>query len=342
MSKDNLLDTKSQQQETSPPPPPYTAKTTPLNLPHGHWNLACNIDVQGGDLQLNAKGEPVWTQDIEAADGAYRRDGFSVRLGLAQIEVANPAYSWMCDANTVAGMLLSSNNKVSLRNVGERLFVFEQAVERKEISDRPLPKLRDDSQGCLKVESGSGNVWAITGTDIYQIDGDKDDLAVLSPNFLRLWDIAKGKLRWERSTTGGKHILGARRIWGFTEEYVVRDVGYIHLYERKTGRDYGYFQFPSFPAFIDFNDDNHFGPVVSTNGLFLYKPCSKALFIFRISAREALVRIWESSDVIRGSILLRGGIEDLEVKLIGENPNWIKYEDNETVYKNSLFKRFLL
>jgi hypothetical protein len=69
---------------------------------------------------------------------------------------------------------------------------------------------------------------------------DKD---MKSPKYLRLWDMAKGKFRWEREDFGG-------RILGFTEKYVVRGEGYLHLHERKNGNVHGKFQLPSYHAYI--------------------------------------------------------------------------------------------
>ena len=73
---------------------------------------------------------------------------------------------------------------------------------------RPPPKPHDDPKGCLKVDSQSAplsttSIWSITGTDIYQVEGDGNHLVIKTPEYLGLWDMAKekkgkrGKLRWE-------------------------------------------------------------------------------------------------------------------------------------------------
>lgn len=219
--------------------------------------------------------------------------------------------------------------------LGERLLVFERTILTKD-RDRPPPKPRGDAKGCLKIESLSSNIWTITGTDIYQVEGYENDVVIRSPEFLRLWDMTKQKFRWERERSGDGHI------WGFTKKYIIIKVGHCHLHERKSGYVYGNFCLPHFTAFIDFNEDNHFGPVVSTGGLFLYKPCRKAIFIFQIRDRGVDFSIWESTDEIRGTLVLRGNLENLELALIGQKPTWTKYEETVPVCRNSfIYKRLL-
>ncbi|KAH1355719.1 hypothetical protein KXW98_007559 [Aspergillus fumigatus] len=317
-------------------PPPYSqgkdqvapgTEMTMSGVPVGPWELACNIGVQGPFLQLDARGEPTWTQvDCAATDGKqkYRRDGFTIALGLSQIMVTKQGYNWTCDASTYAGRLLSNRDTISLRNLGQRLLVFERTVVAAN-RDRPKPKPREDKKGCLKVESQSSNIWVITGTDIYQVEGHGNDVVIRSPQFLRLWDMNKREFRWER-TGGGGHI------WGFTQNHIIRKVGKCWMHERKTGHVYGDFSLP-INGLTDLNEEHHFGPVVSASGLFLYKPGRKAIFIFRIGEREVDARLWESTDDIQGSLLMRGGLDNLELELIGQKPTWTKYDETWPVYK---------
>ncbi|CAL5871603.1 uncharacterized protein PFLUO_LOCUS5856 [Penicillium psychrofluorescens] len=332
------------------PPPPYPQEDDHIApnpgegkaliaIPDGRWDLACNIDVQGGLLQLSAEGKPTWTQDARAAtfgDRGYRRDGFTITPSPSEVVVTDRAYAWACDAKTDAGQLLMLNrDTISLKNLGGCLVVFERTIVKKD-RDRPPPKPRDDRKACLKIESQSPNIWTITGTDIYQVEGYENDIVVRSPNFLRLWDMAKGRFRWEKADSG------SWPIWGFTKKYIVIEVGDCHLYERKSGNVYGTFRLPLYNAFIDFNKDNHFGPVMSTGGLFLYKPCRKAIFIFQIRDREVDFRIYESTDDIHGSLVLRGDLENFELRLVGQKPTWTKYEETVPVYKNGPIKKRLL
>lgn len=322
-----------------PPPPPYSEICTVPCIPGGRWDLACNINVQGPFVQLNATGEPTWMQVACATtdgDRGYRRDDFAITQNLPEIMVTNQTYSWTCDANTHAGQLLmSKRDTISLRNLGERLLVFERTVMTKNL-DRPTPKPREDPKGCLKIESQSSNIWTITGTDIYQVEGYENDVVIRSPEYLRLWDMAKGRFRWERKGSGGG------RIWGLSQKFIVIKVGKCWLHERKTGNVHGEFYLPHYSAFIDFNENHHFGPVVSTDGLFIYKPCRKAIFVFEICDREVEFRIWESTTNIQGSLVLRGDLNNLEVEIIGQKPTWTKYEEKEPVYRNDFIKKRLL
>ena len=148
----------------------------------------------------------------------------------------------------------------------------------------------------------------ITGTDIYQVEGYENDIVIRSPRFLRLWDLAKGKYRWEREGAGGQ-------ICGFTRKYILLKVGYFWLRERKTGHLYGEFRLPIYTAFTSLKEEHHFGPVMSARGLFLYKPGRKAIFIFQIDDEKVDARIWESTVDIQGRLLLRGGLDNLELEL---------------------------
>ena len=175
--------------KTSDDPPPYSTDNEPASIqgeegvphriPGGYWDLACNIGVQGPLLQLNPIGKPKWAQDVSAfGDRLYRRDGFGVTLCLSQIMVEHEAGKWICDANTYAGQLLMSRrNTVSLRQLGERLLVFERTIMTND-RDRPAPKPRGDLKGCLKIESQAPDIWTIIGTDIYQVEGYENDVVV--------------------------------------------------------------------------------------------------------------------------------------------------------------------
>ncbi|KAL4934815.1 hypothetical protein BDV06DRAFT_208227 [Aspergillus oleicola] len=324
------------------PPPPYTqgqdhvvpsTETMMPCLPSGLWDVACNIGVQEWILQLNDRGEPTWTPAAcTATDGkqAYRRDEFIIVLDLPRITVTKQAYNWTCDANTDAGQLLTSKrDTVSLRNLGEHLLVFEQTIVATNL-DRPKPKPREDEKRWLKVELQSSNIWIITGTDIYQVEGYENDVVIRTPRFYRLWDMARKRFRWEKFGGGG-------HIWGFTQEYIVVNVGKCHLYKRKNGHFYGDFSLPIYKGLTELQEKHHFGPVVSASGLFLYKPGQKGIFIFQIGDRKVDARIWESTADIQGSLLLRGQLENLELELIGQKPTWTKYDDTWPVYKEGDF-----
>ncbi|KAF7588278.1 hypothetical protein BBP40_005932 [Aspergillus hancockii] len=316
------------------PPPPYpqqdqvvpSTEATVPRIPDGCWELACNIGVQDRFLQLNAQGKPTWTQVYGKQE--YRREDFIIVLGLSQITVTNQAYNWTCDAHTEAGQLLmSKRDTISLRNLEERLFVFERTVETDNL-DRPKSKPREDQKDCLKVQSRSSNIWTVTGTDIYQVEGYENDVVIRSPRFLRLYDMTKGKFRWKKEIFGGGgHILG------FTKKYILIKAGVCWLRERKTGHFYGDFSLPIYNSLTDLNEKHHFGPVMSASGLFLYKSGRKGIFVFEIGDRKVDARIWESTVDIQGSLLLRGGLDNLELEVIGQNPTWTKFDETWPVYK---------
>jgi hypothetical protein len=115
-----------------------------------------------------------------------------------------------------------------------------------------------------------------------------------------------------------------------------------HLYERKSGNIYGNFDLVHHRAFIDFDENKHFGPMMTTGGLVLYKPCRKAIFIFRVQDQEVDVRIWESTDDIQGALVLRGNLDNLELEIIGQTPRWTKYEEKRPIYRNGFIKKRLL
>ncbi|KAK3175442.1 hypothetical protein K4F52_010272 [Lecanicillium sp. MT-2017a] len=309
---ENALD--SAEKGTASPATHQASQASP-NIPGGHWDLVCNIGVTGRHLVLDGNGNTAWSPGALAVDGEYFRSGFSVTLGAPHVSVTNGAYKWKCDTNTDAGQLLvSKRDTVSLKNLADRLFVFEQTSMRID-RDRPRSKSHDP-KGCLSFKTQSHNIWTITGTDIYQVEGNENDVVVRTPEFLRLWDMDSRKFRWEREDRG------EGRIWGFSKKYVVKKAGSHHMYERKTGLHYGRFDLPLYSAFIDFNEENHFGPTVGD--------------------REVDLRIWETTDKIQGYLLLRGGLDNLDVQLIGQKPTWTRHQETVSVYKYSFIKKRLV
>ena len=97
------------------------------------------------------------------------------------------------------------------------------------------------------------------------------------------------------------------------------------LRERKTGYLHGHFRFPD--DLISRKEEHHFGPVVSADGSFLYKPGRTAIFIFQIDDEKVDARIWESTVDIQGSLLLRGELDNLKLEPIGQKPSWTRYSE---------------
>ena len=71
----------------------------------------------------------------------------------------------------------------------------------------------------------------------------------------------------------------------------------------------------------------------------------KALFLFRIRDDAVNFRVWQSTTDIEGSVLLRGGLENLELEVVGHEHNWTIHEMKEPVLKawivDSLVGRYL-
>jgi hypothetical protein len=273
---------------------------------------------------------------IEPSGKSFRRHGFDVDLTRPSITLKKQSYTWSCERDSAAGgLLLSPGNNFSLVNFGNKLVIFEGKVVIEDTS-RPPPKSREDDKGSLKVENKSPTVFCLTGTDIYQIDSDGKDLVIRSRQFLRVWNMAKGRFRWEMFKPVG-------RLFCLTDKYVVFQVGRYKLHQRKNGYIHGEFDFPAFRSFISLDKEDKFGPMVTKDGLVLYKPCKKALFMCHIGDREVKIRAWESKDEIRGSLVLRGDLNNLQVEIIGQNPSWTKHEMEEPVFKNwDLIKKYVL
>ena len=200
-------------------PAPNTSKqeSTILGQP---WHLACTIPSKDVFLCLQPNGKPIWqdTSNLDTPTG-YRRDGFDIDLILSGFHVENHSYTWSCPQDSSAAQLpQSKSDYLSLRNFGKRLVIFERKVV---IKDPALPpqQPREDKKGCLKAESTSHGVWCITGTDIYQVEGDDDDLVIQSPTYLRLWNIAKKNFRWE-------FIEPREHRFGLCDKYVVVQGGH--------------------------------------------------------------------------------------------------------------------
>lgn len=114
------------------------------------------------------------------------------------------------------------------------------------------------------------------------------------------------------------------------------------MYERKSGNVHGNFDLVHHRAFIDFDKNNHFGPVMTTGGLVFYKPCRKAIFVFQVHDKEVDIRMWESTEIIQGALVLRGNLENLELEILGQTPRWTKYEERMPIYRNGFIRKRLL
>ncbi|PVH69844.1 hypothetical protein DL98DRAFT_661462 [Cadophora sp. DSE1049] len=120
-----------------------------------------------------------------------------------------------------------------LRSLGKHLVVFERNAVNLEID--PLQNLAMTQEGVLRLNCSLPPAPRVS-------------------EYLRLWDMAKGKFRWETREAGGRH----HHIHGFTERYIVTEVGDGHLLQRETARIHGDFHLPHYQAVYDLNKEYHF------------------------------------------------------------------------------------
>ncbi|KAH8655551.1 hypothetical protein BX600DRAFT_69897 [Xylariales sp. PMI_506] len=299
-------------------PPPYSEvsavsqryKSLTPDIPHGIWDLATTINEDRGFLHLCAEGQPTRQETLPTViTGRYLRDGFCVYSHRSPIEVTNKAYTWMSYGGTAVELLRSNHDHLRLMSINNQLILFQQTIKTNHFSPKPA----EDKKGYLQVKSESTNVWTITGTDIYQVVGYEHDLV--------------------RDDVGVDFLcLGPK--------YVIVDGHFNRLIERQTGRIHGEFMMPLHKEFYTIDSKHHFGPVVSRQGLVLYKLSPKAFYVLDFNDKNIVrIRVWEPEDEIQGSLVLRGSLENLELELLDQEPTWMKHElENERIFKYGLIK----
>ncbi|KAK1503866.1 uncharacterized protein CCOS01_16941 [Colletotrichum costaricense] len=88
---------------------------------------------------------------------------------------------WTCSSSSTAGMLLSDpHRQVHLMRLAQDLVVYDQANVNKEPGPRRPSMAREGQPGPLKVEMGSSGILTITGAAVYQVDGDGDDIVMVT------------------------------------------------------------------------------------------------------------------------------------------------------------------
>jgi hypothetical protein len=286
----------------------------------------------------------------------YQRDGFTISPpDASQIQVTNSTGNWSCEENSlVAKFLWPKRKNVSLRSLGKHLVVFERTIVAKDEYEQQR-KHQDKKKGCLKVEPGTLNkdIWILHGVDIYEAEGDGDDLVVQSPNYLRLWDMSTEKFRWEKDNEPGEIC----RIRGFTKEHIIREVGHPRLYKRSTGRAYGDYHYPQqILRHFDWDEKTYFGPVVSTGGVFLYVCGKKTLLLYQFDDQKdgkhnkdkgqtPVVRfqIWQSTTSdIQGSLVLRGNLNNIELEFLEQKHSWKKLNAESPILQFPWVKSWLV
>lgn len=293
------------------------------------WDLACNVPSKDRllrSLHLDADGKPTWQRACYNIKDPtqYERDGFLVDKEGPIIKVTNHSSTWYCPKDTNAGRLLHSNlNDLSIRDFGNQLVVFEHTM-RVDDRSRPPPPVREDKKDLVQMESLPCNIWCPTGIDVHQVAGDGEELVLHSPKYLRLWNIGKEKLLWEKYSPTGEILC-------LSKKYVLVEYGDIHLIERRNGDTHGTFRLPLYPGFISFDKQTWLDPLVSSGGLIFLKRSPKVVYIFSVGERKVTFHIRESSESLEGPLLLRGGLDNLELTTIGQGHDWRIHKVEERV-----------
>jgi hypothetical protein len=261
-------------------------------------------------LYLNATGKAAWD------DGPTSPTIHGLELDQPQdITITNQGRSWLCPVISNAGQALKSQSEgLTLRRFGEQLVIFELSTIPKATSLFSLEG-SDDKEGALRVEQVSTGVWHISGARIFEVEADEQDLVIQSPQYLRLYDMKRKAMRWEKETPMTSKLFDMNRIFCLSGSYVVVKHGEYHLLKRSNGSTRGKFDLPE-GSVQSLHQEDRFGPLMSSSGLVLYKPCANILYILRISSDKVEYHILGSETKIVGSFVLLGDLEKLEWHLL--------------------------
>jgi hypothetical protein len=322
-------------------PPPYSLKPPAPSggdigdssqILSGLWDLACTIEPSGPVLYRDVEGKATWSYDPAMTPTPT----FDQQQ---DIKITNQGRSWLCPTNSRAGQALKSQfDKLSMRRVGEQLVIFELSTVPKP-TDLFAPDPSDDGKGVLEVEDVSIGVWYISGARIFQIEGDEQAFVIQSSRYIRLYDLQRKTMLWEKCAPLGSQLFGQKQIFCLNGSYVVAKYGKYHLLKRSNGDTYGKFDLPHGQV-ESVHERDRFGPLVSSSGLVLYRPSAEILYIFCIEDKKVEYRIWESETRIQGSLVLRGNLETLQLRFVD---TFVKEHRRRTekVYKTSLIDKLL-
>jgi len=191
--------------------------------------------------------------------------------------------------------------------------VFERMVKPKWGSLEPIPS---DPKNALEVKCESQDVFYITGTAIYNVEGDDEGFLVESQKWTRLWVWKEGKPQqsWRASRLGTKLTL--------TDKHVLcREGQKFTIYSRKNGHDQGSFCIPCPNDFLCF-PGNEFGPMASPSGLIFFKTTPETHYIFSIRNGKVYFQLWKAETKVEDPVVLRGSIDDVELEVLGKKPHW--------------------
>lgn len=260
---------------------------------------------------MKGDGTAAWSH----GDTTVSQIEFDKQLSSSNIKITIRDHNWFCPATSAVGQLLVRQPEgLSFKHFGKQLAIFQLSVVPKS-SDSFSSDVSDDVEGSLKVEKVSSGIWFISGTRIYQVEGDEHALVVHTPQYLRLYDMDGDAIRWEKYRRKSLS-LPHDEIFCLVKDYVIMDHGKYYLLQRSNGAEYGKFDTPN----VGRRDHREcFGPFVSSEGLILFRPSAKFLYIFRVGKKKVEFRIWEAEARVQGSIVLRGELDELEWYLVDQD-----------------------
>jgi len=291
----------------------------------GTWDLACTPKPGDRILGLDKEGKPIWENfgPYEDTTEGYRLNGFMVSgKSASSVQVTNSEYTWSCAPGSVASLLHSDGAKLNLKAFGKYLVVFVKMVEPKWGSLQPIPS---DLMNALEVKSESQDVFYITGTAIYNVEGDKEGFLVESQKWTRLWAWKQGKPQqaWRISRPGTRLTL--------TNKYIICRSGQkFTMYSRKNGHDQGSFYIPCPNDFLC-RPGLEFGPMASQGGLIFFKTTPETHYIFSIQNGKIYFQLWKAETKVEDPVVLRGSIDNVELEVLGKKPNWTIYRQERKI-----------
>lgn len=282
----------------------------------GPWDLAVSLHRPHEFAHLDPNGEVTRVSHDPPGGGVtadgFERDGFRGNITPSHIKITNGVYTWLCDRDKTAGQqLLSAGDPPSLICFGKQLVVYTRAPLVEAESERRPPLSSSNEQERLTITSHSG-IWLISGAKV-RVAGDEDDLLVQTPTRLMLWSMSKEKFIWTKDQKA--KYVGTICL---TEQFaLVRSEGIsgtFYLHTRKDGKSYASFTLPLYDGFYCCDSGLLFGPVASRSSLVLCKPAKRGICVFRVGKKSLDITFWESDVDLEGLLLLRGDIDNLELR----------------------------
>lgn len=267
-------------------------------------------------LYLDGEGKAVWSHDctiIPLIEFPHQSDTFRS----SDIKITIQGRYWFCPTTSEVGQRLTrQQEQLSLKHFGKQLAIFELSVVPNS-SDFFSAGVSDDDKDSLKVEQASPGIWFISGPRIYQVAGDEHALVVHTTRYLRLYDMDHRTMQWEKFEPKSR-VSRHDEIFCLVDEFVVMKHGMYHLLRRSDGVTYGKFDMPRLGRLVARNEDRC-DPFVSMEGLVLFRPSAKFLYIFCVGRKKVEFRVWESPARVQGSFVLRGNLDSLQWRLVDQD-----------------------